>query len=146
MIRRARGDRRSCSPRSLAGCAPELGKPYLDAFAAGDRAFHAGRYDEAARAWDDAAGKARRVKDRDEARFLEARSYERASLWSDARARVPAPRRRLAGRAPHRARGASSSPQIEIAHGDAARGGRCSTRRRGASRPTASRVRRSAAW
>ncbi len=106
---------------ALAGCAPEISEAYRDAFAAGERAFHAGRYDEAARAWDDAAGKARRVKDRDEARFLEARSFERAGRWDDARAAY----QRLAADSPagpRTGRAAFDLAQIEIDHGDPARG------------------------
>ena len=59
-------------------CAIDRGDAYVTSFAEAERAFHAGRWSEAARAWSDAAGKAKRVKDRDEARFLEARAEERA--------------------------------------------------------------------
>ncbi len=75
--RASAGDRRAVALSALAaGCAPERrARRTLAAFAAGERArFHAGRWVEAAGAWDGAAGKARRVKDRDEARFLEARA------------------------------------------------------------------------
>jgi tetratricopeptide (TPR) repeat protein len=112
-----------CVIAFVAGCAPELGEAYLDAFAAGERAFHAGRYDEAARAWDEAAGRAHRVKDRDEARFLEARSFERLGRWDDARAAYL----RLAADSPggpRTGRAAFDLAQIEIEHGDAARGWR----------------------
>jgi tetratricopeptide (TPR) repeat protein len=66
------------------GCAPTYGDAYLASMATGHRAFEAGRYDEAARAYDDAAAHALRVKDRDEARFLQARTYERAERFEDA--------------------------------------------------------------
>jgi tetratricopeptide (TPR) repeat protein len=103
------------------GCAPERGEAYLAAFAAGERAFHAGRWVEAAAAWDGAAGKAHRVKDRDEARFLQARALERASLWPEARAAY----QRLAADSPagpRTGRAFFDLAAIEIAHGDEARG------------------------
>lgn len=105
----------------LAGCAPERGEAYLVAFAAGERAFHAGRYVEAARALEQAAARARRVKDRDEARFFEARCYERAGMWAEARAILV----RLATESPGGPRAervAFELAQIEIQQGDAARG------------------------
>ncbi|WP_437679892.1 tetratricopeptide repeat protein [Sorangium sp. So ce131] len=67
-------------------CAATRGDAYLDAMAAGARAYHAGRYREAAGAYDGAAARALRVKDRDEARLLQARSFERAEAWAEARA------------------------------------------------------------
>jgi tetratricopeptide (TPR) repeat protein len=105
----------------LGGCAPERGEAYLAAFAAGQRAFHAGRWVEAAKAWDGAAEAARRVKDRDEARFLEARAYERAEMWPLARATL----QRLAAASPtgpRTQRAFFDLAALEIAHGDAARG------------------------
>jgi len=106
---------------ALAGCAPDRGEAYLLSFAAAERAFHAGRFPEAARAWNDAAAKARRVKDRDEARFLEARCYGRAGMWSQARATY----QRLAADSPagpRTGRAIFELADIEIEHGDAARG------------------------
>ncbi len=115
-------NRRTCvAPALLAlllGCAPERGEAYEAAFAAGERAFHSGRWDEAATAWDGAAGKARRVKDRDEARFLEARAFERAERWTDARATL----QRLAAdspEGPRTGRAFYDLATLEIAHGDA---------------------------
>jgi tetratricopeptide (TPR) repeat protein len=104
-----------------AGCAPDRGDADLASFAAGQRAFHAGRWAECAAAWSDAAGKARRVKDRDEARFLEARCYERAFHWEDARATY----RKLIAESPtgpRTGRAVYDLAEIEIAHGDAERG------------------------
>ena len=66
------------------GCTPAWGEAYLHAVATGTRAYHAGRYLEAAQAYHDAAAKALRAKDRDEARFLEARMLERAGRHGDA--------------------------------------------------------------
>jgi tetratricopeptide (TPR) repeat protein len=105
----------------LLGCAPLRGEAYLTPFAAGERAFHAGRYLEAARAFDAAAAKAERVKDRDEARFLEARCYERESKWGEARA---AYLRLIADSpdGPRTGRAIFDLAELEIQHGDAARG------------------------
>ena len=104
-----------------AGCAPERGDAYLAAFATGERAFHSGRWDEAAAAWDGAAGKALRVKDRDEARFLEARAFERAERWAEARSTL----QRLAADSatgPRTGRAFFDLALLEIAHGDADKG------------------------
>jgi tetratricopeptide (TPR) repeat protein len=91
----------------------------MAAFTAGQRAQHAGRYDEAARHFDEAAGKAARVKDRDEARFLQGRSLERAGRWADARGVYE----KLVGEpGPRTARAEFEIARIEIDHGDAARG------------------------
>src|SRR5690606_32449937 len=46
-------------------CASTSGDAYLNAMAAGERAYHAGRYREAARAFSGAAARAERLKDRD---------------------------------------------------------------------------------
>ncbi len=102
-------------------CAPVRGDAYLASFAAGQRALHAGRYDEAARAYDDAAAKALRVKDRDEARFLQARSHGKAGRWADARAAY----QRLATESPTGPRGPRAAfelADLEIDHGDVEKG------------------------
>jgi tetratricopeptide (TPR) repeat protein len=52
----------------------------------GDRAYSAGRYEEAAGAYGDAATKAKRDHDRAEALYLEGSSYARARSWDRARA------------------------------------------------------------
>ncbi|EYF01690.1 Hypothetical protein CAP_7895 [Chondromyces apiculatus DSM 436] len=70
---------------ALGGCASRPGEAYEQAFAAGQRAYHAGRYAEAARAFAGATAEAERVKDRDEARFMEARAHEREGDWSAAK-------------------------------------------------------------
>lgn len=106
---------------AIGACAPDRGEAYLVSFAAAERAFHAGRWIEAARAWSDAAAKAKRVKDRDEARFLEARCYERAEQWAEARATL----QRLVRESPNGPRTGRAMfdlADIEIDHGDAARG------------------------
>jgi tetratricopeptide (TPR) repeat protein len=121
VIRRAGGALLLAALAASPACAPDLGDAYLAAFAAGERSFRAGRFTEAAAAWDGAAAQAKRVKDRDEARFLEARAQARASRWADARATYE----RLATDSPDglrtpRARFEVAS--LEIDHGDAARG------------------------
>lgn len=108
-------------PLIAAGCAVDRGEAYVRSFAAAERAFHAGRWDEAAHAWSDAASKAKRVKDRDEARFLEARAKERAGKWDEARATYE----RLAAESPdgpRTARAVFDLAGMEIERGDKARG------------------------
>jgi tetratricopeptide (TPR) repeat protein len=104
-----------------AGCAPVYGDAYLAAFAGAERAFHAGRYAEAAAGWDDAAGRAIRLKDRDEARFLEARAQARAGLFAEERRTYE----RLVADSPSGPRTVRARFELaehDIQHGDAARG------------------------
>jgi tetratricopeptide (TPR) repeat protein len=105
------------------GCTPTWGEAYLHATAAGTRAYHGGRYLEAAAAYHDAADKALRVKDRDEAWFLEARMYERAGKWPEA---IAVYRRIEAGSptGPRTERARFLAAEAEIAHGDASVGWR----------------------
>lgn len=108
---------------ALAACSPEYGDAYLSAIAAGQRALHAGRYVEAANAYEDASGRAKRVKDRDEALFMKARALERGGRFGEARAayqrlRATSPDGPRAGRA------AFDLAELEIRHGDAAAGWR----------------------
>lgn len=70
-----------------AGCGIDRGEAYLRSFHAAQRAHSAGRYEDAAQLFAQAAGDARRLKDRDEAYFLEARMYTKLERWDDARAR-----------------------------------------------------------
>ncbi|WP_437877782.1 tetratricopeptide repeat protein [Sorangium sp. So ce513] len=99
-------------------CAPARGDAYLAAMAAGQRAYHAGRYREAASSFDGAASRALLVKDRDEARFMQARAFERAEAWAEARASYE---RLLADspRGPRSARAEFELADLEIEHGDA---------------------------
>ena len=104
-----------------AGCAPVYGDAYLTSFAAAGRALHAGRYVEAAGAYDAAAAKALRVKDRDEALFLEARSFDKAGRWEAARATYE----RLARESPtgpRTPRARFELASMEIDHGDVEHG------------------------
>lgn len=103
------------------GCAPVYGEAYVDAMAKASRAYHAGRYVEASQGYDDAAKKALRVKDRDEALFLEARTLERAERWADAKRtyeRIVA----VSPKGPRAERAAFDVADLEIAHGDVERG------------------------
>lgn len=102
-------------------CAPVIGEAYLNAVSAGERAYGAGRFEEAARAFDDAAGKATRVKDRDEARLLHARALQRAERWPEARASYE----RLVRESPEGPRTARARFEIAdlaLAHGDPQQG------------------------
>lgn len=67
-------------------CAPSVSEGFLRAKAAGDRALSAGRYEEAARAYREAADAAERQRDRDEALFLEAGVFQRARDFEKAKA------------------------------------------------------------
>jgi tetratricopeptide (TPR) repeat protein len=101
-----------------AACGASQGDAFLSSYAAGQRAYHAGRYTEAAKAFSDAAAKALRVKDRDEARLLEARAYQRARAWTEAREAY----RKLLAESPSGPR--SQRAEFELAtlaieHGDA---------------------------
>lgn len=102
---------------ALPGCASTSGDAYLDAMAAAERALHAGRYHEAARSFSDAAQRARRVKDRDEARLMEARSFQRAEAWREARSSYE----RLAAETPAGPRAARAEfelAELALEHGD----------------------------
>ncbi len=104
-----------------AACAPVHGDAYLSSFAAAERALHAGRYIEAAGAYDLAASKALRVKDRDEALFLEARCFDKAGRADAARATYE----RIvkdSPTGPRTARAAFEIADAEIAHGDVEKG------------------------
>lgn len=68
------------------GCGPAWGDSYLDAMAAGQRAYHAGRYAEAEAHYAKAIEAAQRLKDRDEAMLLLARMQEREGKLEEARA------------------------------------------------------------
>lgn len=67
-------------------CGPAWGDTYLDAMAAGQRSYHAGRYTEAETHYLQAVEAAQRLKDRDEAMLLVARMQERAGRLDEARA------------------------------------------------------------
>ncbi len=64
---------------------PDYGAAFLTPYRAAQRAKNAGRYEEAAEFYRQAAGGAQRVKDRDEAYFNRALMYERLERWDEAR-------------------------------------------------------------
>jgi tetratricopeptide (TPR) repeat protein len=66
------------------GCGPSQDARFAAAEARADAAVHAGRHAEAARRWLDAARVAESVRDRDEALYRAASSYERAGEVDDA--------------------------------------------------------------
>lgn len=70
----------------LGSCAPSYADGYQSAFAAGLRAQNAGRWEEAASFFDQAADLGARYKDRDEARLLYAEAMERLGRLEDAEA------------------------------------------------------------
>lgn len=105
----------------LAACSPSVGDAYQHAFAAGQRAYHAGRYDEAVKHFEHAAKNATRVKDRDEALFLVARMHEKLGATDDAKAALDklsttSPDGPRAGRA------AFERALLEVETGDAEKG------------------------
>jgi tetratricopeptide (TPR) repeat protein len=128
-----------------AACAPVYGDAYLASFAAGERALHAGRYVEAAGAYEAAAAKALRVKDRDEALFLEARAFDKAGRWQDARATYERIVRESKD-GPRTPRAAFEIASVEIDHGDVEKGyamlGETAVRfpENGVARPTIRRI------
>ncbi len=71
---------------AIAACSASAGSKYLHAKAVGDRAYSAGRFDEAARSYRQAELAATRPRDRDEAVYLQADAYRRDHRNADARA------------------------------------------------------------
>jgi TolA-binding protein len=104
-------------------CGPAWGEAYLKSFRAAQRAYSAGRYEEAAQLFARAAGEATRVKDRDEAYFMQARMYEKLHKWNEARA---AYKKLIAAspRGPRTGRAVYEYAEIEIEHGKAELGWR----------------------
>ncbi|MBM4357596.1 MAG: tetratricopeptide repeat protein [Deltaproteobacteria bacterium] len=102
----------------LAGCGgPAYGDAWLRSFNAGRRATSAGRDEEASRYFEQAARDARRPKDRDEARFMQARMFERLGRTDAARQTYA----RLLAEAPdglRAARARFSLARLAIANGD----------------------------
>ena len=111
-----------CLAAALAlGCGPSIPRPYLETKAAGHRAYGSGRYDEAAQHFHKAAEHAERIKDRDEALYLEAASYLRSGRHREARQAYEA----LLEVSPEGARAARSAyeiAQLELEKGDEAKG------------------------
>jgi TolA-binding protein len=107
----------------FSACGPAYGEPFLNAFRAGQRALDAGRYEEAVAHFEQAERDAARLKDRDEAVFMQARMHERQEAWSEARDDYER-LQRISPKGPRTARAAFAAAWVEIEHGDAARGWR----------------------
>jgi tetratricopeptide (TPR) repeat protein len=104
----------------VAGCAGPS-RQFLEAKAAGDRAKTSGRYEEAARAYHDAAATAKRDRDRDEGLFLEAETYRQAGRSREAMSALDA----LIAASPNgerTERAIFDRAFLEIEHGDQAAG------------------------
>ncbi len=97
---------------------PDYGEAFITPYRAAQRAKNAGRYDEAARLYLQAAAGAQRVKDRDEAYFNRALMYERLERHADARA-VYRELIRVSPQGPRTARSAFEHATSHIDHGDA---------------------------
>src|SRR5271166_5377795 len=104
---------------AVVGCAPVRGAAFEAAFAEGARAEGAGRFTEAADAYDRAAGVARRDRDRGQARWDAAVMVARAGALPDALARLDA----IASEGgEHAAEAAFRAADLRIERGDAAAG------------------------
>ncbi len=101
----------------LVACGPSYGEAFLRPYRAAQRAYGAGRYGEAAQLFEKAAGQASRLKDRDEAYFMQARMYERLGQWDQVRA-VYQRLIELSPRGPRTARAVFEVASVEIVQGD----------------------------
>lgn len=106
---------------ALSACAPSLPRQFLEQRAAAERAYAAGRYDEAARHWQNAERAAERKRDRLEARYRQAASLRRAGRASEA-ADLLASIVREAPASERAARAAYDRADIEIEQGDPKKG------------------------
>lgn len=101
------------------GCGgPDYGEAFIASYRAAQRAQSAGRYEEAADLYLQAARDAQRVKDRDEAHFNRALMFERLERWDQARS---AYRELIAvsPRGPRTGRAAFEHATSNIDHGNA---------------------------
>lgn len=102
-------------------CAPTLPRPYLEARAAAERAYTSGRYDEAAQHWRQAAERAERPRNRDEALYRVGACLDQAGRYKEAEAAYD----KLLRLAPHGGRApraAYDKAVIEVKHGDSQKG------------------------
>jgi len=124
-VRRVSGTRfaRCCGIALLASsaCAPTLPRPYLEQRAAAERAYAAGRYEEAARHWELAARAAERRRDRSESLYRAGASFERAGRQRDA-ARLYEQISADFAKSSRAARADFDRARLEIEHGDRDRG------------------------
>lgn len=105
----------------VAACAPSRSEPFLASRAAAERAYAAGRYDEAAEHWRAAEGSATVPRDKTEARYRRASSLRRAGRHAEAAELL----RALLAEKPKSARAARARfdlADIEIESGDQAKG------------------------
>jgi tetratricopeptide (TPR) repeat protein len=102
----------------LAGCGGS-NDAFQSGLAAGDRAKSSGRYDEAAAAYRDAATRAKKQRDQDEARYREASALEQAGRVPEAIAAYDAI---ASGAGERAARAAFDEAFLQIDRGDAAKG------------------------
>ncbi len=104
-----------------AACAPSLPDAYVRSRAAAERAYSAGRYDEAAREWQKAAATADLAYHRNDARYRAAASLERAGRWPEARRALDA-FLHDAPKSSGAARAAYDRANLEFSHGDPRKG------------------------
>lgn len=105
----------------VAACAPTLPRSFTEARAAAERAYAAGRYDEAAEHWKAAEQAADRKRDQTEARYRRAAALRRAGRHEEAQALL-GELGRTRPKSSRAARAAFEHADIEIEHGDAERG------------------------
>jgi tetratricopeptide (TPR) repeat protein len=105
----------------LAACAPTLPKAEVASHAAGDRAFSAGRFEEAAARYREAAQAADRAQHREDFLYLEAASLWRAQKYKEAQQRFEE-LEKLNPQGKRGVRAAFDAAQIEVTRGDAAKG------------------------
>jgi len=130
LLRRKRSWERRCLAVALLwattlalGCGPDYGEAFLKSYRGAQRAFSAGRYQQAAQLYERAAQDAQRIKDRDEAYFMQALMFERLERWEQARATY----RHLievSPQGPRTARAVFEHATLQIDHGDAKAGWR----------------------
>ncbi|MCC6898907.1 MAG: tetratricopeptide repeat protein [Polyangiaceae bacterium] len=102
-------------------CAPALPQSFAEQRSAAERAYAAGRYDEAADHWAKAEAAAKRRRDQTEARYRRAAALRRAGRHEDAR-RLLEELERTRPRSARAARAAFERADIEIETGNAERG------------------------
>lgn len=103
------------------GCAASQPRPYQESRAAAERAYAAGRYDEASRHWLEAERHADEKRDRIEARYRAAAALRRAGRGSEAE-RLLASIQTDSPRGERAARAAYDRADIEIEQGDPQKG------------------------
>ena len=103
----------------LLGCAPTLPKAYLSARDAAELAYAGGHFNDAGQRWLEAASRAASARDRTEARYRAATSYERAGDVERARALYTL---LASGKSDRAARATFALADLRLKGGDAAAG------------------------